>query len=110
KLGQVGADLPPASGSDDVRKLVGDELLRREAEKQARDSAADDEGYKVGTNLGMTVRWNPLNGLTFETPNKDFTSHLGFWFQLDTVAFTQSPGLRSPNQIGDLQDGTFFRR
>src|SRR5262249_48931165 len=70
----------------------------------------EEEGYKVGTVLNMSARWNIANGVTFETPNKDFTSHLGFRFQLDSVWFDQDPALRSPRQIGDLQDGIFFRR
>jgi phosphate-selective porin OprO/OprP len=58
----------------------------------------------------MTVRWNTANGVTFETPNKDFTAHIGYRFQLDNVYFTQSDNLRPPTQVGDFQDGIFFRR
>jgi phosphate-selective porin len=58
----------------------------------------------------MNARWERLTGLTLETPNKDFTIHVGTRLQEDTVFFTQSPGLRPPAQFGDLQDGTFFRR
>ncbi|HKI35390.1 MAG TPA: porin [Gemmataceae bacterium] len=110
------ADLPPPPPPDKgtVEQIVGDYLHLRDAQKKAAEEAkkaADEhDGYKVGTNLGMSVHWNPLNGVTFETPNKDFTSHLGFWFQFDTVAFSQSGALKSPTQIGDLQDGAFFRR
>ncbi len=119
------ADLPPAPKADAeaVRQLVGDELKRREAEQAAAAAAArkkiEDEGYKVGTDLSMSVRWNPLNGVTFFTPNGDFVSHMGFRFQLDDVFFNQSPGLKNQpgtsaknggGGIGDLQDGDFFRR
>ena len=36
--------------------------------------------------------------------------HFGFRFQNDAVWFTQSDNLRSSKQVGDLQDGVFFRR
>ena len=58
----------------------------------------------------MTARGNILNGVTFETPNKDFTSHIGMWFQYDSVWWSQSNRLKPASQIGDLEDGTFFRR
>ena len=53
----------------------------------------------------------------FETPNKDFTMHLGGWFQWDNVWWNQSPGMttapvkQTTNQgvaadgIGPLEDG-----
>jgi len=119
------ADLPPAPKADPdaVRQMVGDELRRREDDQKAAAAAArkklEDEGYKVGTDLSMSVRWNPANGVTFFTPNGDFVSHMGVRFQYDTVFFNQSPGLKNataatPGQvgtgIGDLQDGDYFRR
>src|SRR5262249_26407790 len=68
------------------------------------------EGYEVGSDLGMRVRWNPLQGVTFETANRDFVTHIGGWMQYDNVWWTQNATSRSPGQLGDLQDGTFFRR
>jgi len=108
----VPEDLPamPPPDPDAVRQLVTDELRRREEASRAQGLAAAEQGYKVGSDLGMSVHWNVLNGVTFETPNRDFWSHLGFWFEYDNVAFTQSKSLNSPSQIGDLQDGAFFRR
>jgi phosphate-selective porin OprO/OprP len=59
----------------------------------------------------MGVRWNTANGVTFETPNKDFVSHIGVRFQLDSVWFDQDHRLSAPaGGIGDLEDGVFFRR
>ncbi len=101
---------PPPADPEAVRALVADELMRRDEASRAQAIAVADQGYRVGSDLGMSVHWNVLNGVTFETPNRDFWSHLGFWFEYDTVAFTQSPRLNSPSQIGDLQDGSFFRR
>src|SRR5262249_7877654 len=104
----------PKLDDQSVKKLVSDYLKEQDQKKKADDAAAkqkqEEEGYKVGTVLNMSARWNIANGVTFETPNKDFTSHLGFRFQLDSVWFDQDPALRSPRQIGDLEDGIFFRR
>jgi phosphate-selective porin OprO/OprP len=114
-----GAELPAATAADknSVEKIVGDYLKRRDDEKKAQEAAAkakaDAEGFKVGTDLGMTARWNIANGVTFSTPNKDFISHIGVRFQLDDVWWNQSPALLatpSHGGIGDLQDGVFFRR
>ena len=101
---------PPEPEPDTIRTLVADELFRREQARQAQQAAAAEQGFRVGSDLSMTAHWNLLNGVTLETPHRDFWSHLGFWFEYDTVAFTQSKGLNSPSQIGDLQDGAFFRR
>jgi phosphate-selective porin OprO/OprP len=103
---------PPDRGA--VEKIVADYLKWREAEKKAAEEAAraaeECDGYKVGTDLKMSAHWNILNGVTFETPHKDFVSHLGLWFQFDSVAWSQSGTLKPASQIGDLQDGVFFRR
>jgi phosphate-selective porin OprO/OprP len=108
------SDLPPPPDREAVEKLAGDYLRRRDEERRAHEEAAaaraEAEGHRVGSDLRMSAHWNVLNGVTFETPNKDFTSHLGFWFQYDNVWFTQSASLKSTSQIGDLQDGSFFRR
>ncbi len=76
----------------------------------ALPASETEDGYKVGSSLGMTVRWNPAQGLLFETANRDFTGHIGYFMQWDTVAFTQSPRLKASSQVGDLEDGTYFRR
>jgi phosphate-selective porin OprO/OprP len=99
---------------DAVKKIVGDYL--KEADKKKKEDEekgkkkVEDEGFKVGSDLRMNVRWSPTNGVTFETPNKDFVSHIGYRFQLDNVYFTQSDNIRAATQVGDLQDGIFFRR
>src|SRR5262249_5526118 len=63
----------------------------------------------------------------FNTPNDDFSMHIGAWMQYDNVFWNQSPDLRTPPRarpvatpgvasgppaggIGDLEDGMFFRR
>jgi phosphate-selective porin OprO/OprP len=95
--------------ADQVRTIVAEYLTGQEEKKKQEEA---DKGHAVGSDLKMSARWNPNNGVTFETPNKDFVSHIGFRFQLDTVAFDQDSRLRAPTPagIGDLQDGVFFRR
>ncbi len=97
-----------------VEKIVGDVLKERDEKKKKEDEAKkakeEEEGHKVGSDLKLSARWNLANGVTFETPNKDFVSHLGVRFQYDSVWFDQSNNLRPASQVGNLQDGTFFRR
>src|SRR5262245_2066750 len=114
----------PADGSPDAKAIqaaVDEYLKQKDAQKKADDEKkkaeeerakqeAEAKGYEVGSDLKMNVRWNPENGVRFETPNKDFTSHIGFRFQDDWVWWTQTSTLRPVTQVGDLQDGTFFRR
>jgi len=117
-------------GQAEVKKIVGDYLQEQDAAKKAAADAAkakaDDEGYKVGTDLKMSASWQ--NGLVLTTPNKDFSFHIGGWIQYDNVFWDQSPALlAAPGSrptmakqgvasgpvtggIGDLEDGTYFRR
>jgi phosphate-selective porin OprO/OprP len=106
-----------ASTVDDnsVKRIVGDYLNEQDKKKKEDEAkakkAGESEGYKVGTVLGnVTARWDSSNGMRLETPNKDFTFHAGYRFQLDNVYWTQSSRSLPPAQIGDLQDGIFFRR
>jgi phosphate-selective porin OprO/OprP len=103
--------------------------------------------YEVGDDLSVKATFKDGMFLWLETPNKDFTMHLGAWMQLDDVWFDESPALKagagsvrpgpvstlkppangvsvSPAStagwdpatgvltggIGNLQDGTYFRR
>jgi phosphate-selective porin OprO/OprP len=105
-----------ASSNDDVRKVVQGVLKEQDDKKKADEEKKKKEeaekGFEVGSDLKMSARWNPTNGVTFETPSKDFVSHLGVRFQLDSVFFNQSGGLDHPPPAGinNLQDGVFFRR
>src|SRR5205823_5416266 len=86
----------PGLNNDTVKKLVTDYVneVEQEKAKEKGDGAAkasSDEGYKVGTILNnVMARWDPANGMRFETPNKDFTFHAGFRFQLDNVYWSQT--------------------
>ena len=88
---------PAAVNQAEVKKVVDDTLKEQEAKKKADADAAKakqaDEGYKIGTDLKMTARWN--NGLFLETANKDFTMHIGGWIQYDNVFWDQSPLLQA---------------
>jgi phosphate-selective porin OprO/OprP len=121
KLGEVSTPNPyrPTTAGKDVEKekiekvidsFLQDKEAKKKAEEEAKAAQQEEEGSKVGSDLGLTARWNPQQGLWFETKDKSFASHVGFFFQWDTVAWTQNPNLRDSSQIGNLQDGTFFRR
>jgi phosphate-selective porin OprO/OprP len=114
---------PPAASpeKDTIEKIVSDYLKKKDEEKKAKDEkekaekeaeklAKEEEGFKVGSDLSMSVRWNPLNGVTFQTPNKDFVSHIGVRFQMDSSWWHQTPATRTASQLTDFQDGVFFRR
>jgi phosphate-selective porin OprO/OprP len=109
---------PTAAAASDkatVESIIADYLKRQDEAKKAAEAAAkaqaDEEGHKVGSDLKMSTFWNPLNGTTSATANKDFVSHIGVRFQYDSVWFTQNGNTRvGTNPIGDLQDGSFFRR
>jgi len=112
---------PVAADKGSIEKIVSDYLKKKDEEKKLKDEEkkaeeaaekADKEaaGFKVGSDLSMSVRWNPFNGVTFETPNKDFVSHMGMRFQMDSVWWGQSNNTKTAAQVGDFQDGVFFRR
>jgi phosphate-selective porin OprO/OprP len=107
-------DKAAAQDKASIESIIGDYLKRKDEEKKAQDAAAkakaDEEGFRVGSDLKMSARWNIANGVTFETPNKDFVSHIGVRFQYDAVWWDQSGNTRSAAQLTNFQDGTFFRR
>jgi phosphate-selective porin OprO/OprP len=77
---------------------------------QADGGAKVSEGKVVGSDMNFKARWN--NGLLFETPNKDFTMHVGGRFHYDTVFFDPQDSLEAPppGGFGLWQDGAFIRR
>src|SRR5262249_10118857 len=102
----------PAGDESAIRFIVTDVLKKQDEEKKKKEEEAkqklESEGYRVGTDLKMSARWD--DGFRAETPNKDFTIHIGGRMQFDNVWWTQDPVTKTPTQIGDLQDGVFFRR
>jgi phosphate-selective porin OprO/OprP len=79
-------------------------------EKKDEGPPKAPEDYVIGSVLGMTGTWRQTSGLWFQTPNGDFQMHMGFWMQWDTTSWTQSATTKPPNQLGNFQDGTYFRR
>lgn len=128
KLEQLSTPVNSESGGVDARSvesIVNNYLQRQADAKKADEKKAADEGYKIGTDLKMSATWK--NGFVVTTPNDDFSLHIGGWVQWDNVWWTQSkllqkaPGSRPGSAqgiasgvagggIGDLEDGTFFRR
>ena len=127
KSAQGGAPAPDGApvGREEVQKIVADYLaVQQEASAKKADSA---DGYRVGTDLTVKGGFQSDGYLWLYTPNKDFTMHPGIWMQYDNVFWDQSPLLRTApgarpgakqgvasgvaaNGIGDLEDGTYFRR
>ena len=114
----VPAGMQPASTAsqpEDVRKVVEKVLKDKDDAKKAEDDKkkkeAAERGYEVGSDLSASVKWDPsVAGFRLETPNKDFSLHVGGRIQTDSVWFTESPAVHPQNQIGELYDGTYFRR
>jgi phosphate-selective porin OprO and OprP len=81
---------------------------RQAAEAAAAQAQAAKQGYVVGSNPNMRAVW--LNGLTFESPNKDFWFHIGGRTQLDGV-WLQAPNnaLQGAGGVG-ASDAVDFRR
>ncbi len=80
---------------------------------------ADPPCAEVGSDLNIKARfWNGA-GIMFETPNRDFTMHIGGWAQWDNVWWNQNTlnnttiAVGHGNTeagIGPLSDGDFWRR
>jgi phosphate-selective porin OprO/OprP len=78
----------------------------------ADPAPAASEGYVVGSDMSIKARfWNGA-GVMFETPNKDFTMHLGGWAQWDNVSWSQNAlnNSATAGNIGPLEDGDYWRR
>jgi phosphate-selective porin OprO/OprP len=89
-------------------------------EKDAKTKTADDakaksladEGSVIGSDLNMSAKWN-LNGpsgVSFQSADGAFKSHIGFYMQEDFNYFHPQAGVKTPAQLGNFTDGTFFRR
>ncbi len=109
------------------------------AHKQGDDPKSTPQAYEIGSNLSVQASFHDGLFLWLNTPNKDFSMHLGGWAQFDNVWWNQSTPLRaSPTArpgnptsipapapagtsqgvatgvntggIGELEDGEYFRR
>ncbi len=100
-----------ANGKEDAKPADGKpkEADGKDGKKEAKKS---DEPYEVGSDLGLKSLWD--NGLTEESAHKDFRVKVGGRTQIDSSAFSATPG---PNQLPyeggldpGLSDTVNFRR
>jgi hypothetical protein len=90
-------------------KPAGKDAGAKDAKK---DEKKPEEPYEVGSDPGMTAKWN--YGLQVESAHKDFRVNVGGRIQMDQVAFTEGPGPAQPQDQGGLapllQNAMDFRR
>lgn len=104
-----------------VQKIVGDYLKEQDDKKKkaeedkkkeeaAKKQQTEEQGVAVGSSLRMSASWK--DGLLLQGENKDFSLHLGGRFDDQWVFFNQPQALKAPGPlgVGNMQDGTFFRR
>lgn len=87
---------------EQVQQIVADYL-----QKQAQNGG----DYQIGTQMWLRPSWN--NGLYFESPQGDFTFHIGGRFQMDATAFTDSQNVVPDQDIGGtgpIPDAVYVRR
>jgi phosphate-selective porin OprO/OprP len=70
--------------------------------------AADPKCAEVGSDMSIKARFYNGAGVMFESPNKDFTMHLGGWAQWDNVWWRQNANQIA--NIGTVNDGDYWRR
>jgi phosphate-selective porin OprO/OprP len=125
------SDKVTPDGTAQVQKIVADYLAEREATKKQEDEAKKakqaDEWYRIGSDLAIKAKFDDNGYPWFYTANEDFKLHIGAWMHYDNVFWNQAGGLKTPQDgrpghaqgvasgaplggIGDLEDGTFFRR
>ena len=97
------------------------------AQMQAKVPQNTPQAYQIGSDLSVQASFHDGLFLWLNTPNKDFTMHLGGWMQFDNVWWNQSPALRAApgsrpgtaqgvatgvatGGINPLEDGEDFRR
>jgi phosphate-selective porin OprO/OprP len=135
-----GGTTAPALNAQTVKQMIADQLKelapkgdKPDAEASKADKEAErrlklaTEGYRVGSDLKITAEFKDGFYLWLRTPNDDFTMHPGYWMQYDNTFWGQSGPLKTPpggrpgppqkvasgallGGIGDLQDGSYFRR
>lgn len=95
----------------DIRAEIEKYLSEKEAEEKAAAEAEKEaeaaEGYEVGSDLGMTAKWN--HGLELQTKNKDFRVHVGGRTQFDSSWYAVDDSVQSNINL-PYQDGVDFRR
>jgi phosphate-selective porin OprO/OprP len=101
----------PALTPAEVQRMI-DAAIRKDREEQKKaeeEKTNESPWYTVGSKLGGNATWR--NGFWFETPNKDFTFHLGGAVQYELATYTNDQNLNfGPHAIGPFQDGVNLRR
>lgn len=83
---------------------------KKKAEEKAKAELEKQQGYVVGSKLNnWSNSWR--NGLWFDSPNKDFSLHIGGTAQYDLGLYSpQSNLVTGPHSIGITEDGVNLRR
>ena len=119
--------LSPQAIEQIVDQRIHDLEAQKKQQEEEKKREADANGYVVGSDLSIKAGLKDGLFLWLETPNKDFTMHLGAWAQYDNVWWEQSPALKAApggrpgnvqgvatgvatGGVGELEDGTYFRR
>ena len=96
KVESIPAPDPKPAGKD-----PGKDAGAKDAKKDdKKDEKKPEEPYEVGSDLGMTTKWN--YGLQAESAHKDFRVKVGGRIQMDEVSFTQGTGPAQPQKEGGL--------
>ena len=94
-------------------KPAGKDAGAKNAKKEdKKDEQKPEEPYEVGSDLGMTTKWN--NGLQADSAHKDFLVKVGGRIQMDNTAFSRDDKVaQAPSDGGlnqQLKNATDFRR
>lgn len=107
------AELDPAIEASiraQVDQLVAERLRAYEEQGKIPPAPVADNDGKSAAKFGLgSVNWR--NGFWFETPNKDFTFHIGGTVQYDLGLYAPQQNLvTGPRSIGAVDDGVNVRR
>jgi len=103
----------PKPAAKDAGRDAGAKDAKNDDKKDAKkDEKKPEEPYEVGSDLGMTTKWN--YGLQSESAHKDFRVKVGGRIQMDNTAFSRDDNVaQAPSQGGlnqQLKNATDFRR
>ena len=115
-IGQPNAGLPtaPIVGQPSPAEVIRVQNTESGANASGPGTSPAPDGASEGSSTAssgpmFTAKWN--NGLFFESPNQDFTAHIGGSVQIDSGYYAVARGLEVfPNSPGPFQDGAFIRR
>lgn len=94
-------------GEQDRKKKADEEKKKQEADEKKKTE--DAQGKVVGSDLGLTARWN--HGLWVESADKAFRVHVGGRTQIDTVWLKAPDDVQfGRNGVGRVDDAVGFRR